>query len=63
MGFRRDFIVGLCKEMSSTFLTVRDVTHINNENNNFAPCLVKLIEKITEREKIRCHALIRTDTA
>jgi len=63
MGFRRAFIVGLCKEMYGKFFTVPDVTHINNEHNNFALCVVKLIEKITEREEIRCHALIRTDTA
>jgi len=47
MGFRHAFIVCLCKEMSSTFFTVPDVTHINNEYNNFALCVVKLIETIT----------------
>jgi hypothetical protein len=47
MGFRHAFIVRLCKEMSSTFFTVADVTYINNEHNNFALCVVKLIENIT----------------
>lgn len=46
MGYRHAFIVCLCEEMSGTFFTVPDVQHINNENNNFALCLVKLIENI-----------------
>jgi hypothetical protein len=57
MRFRHAFIVCLCKEMSSTFFTVPDVTHISNEHN-FTLCVVKLIEKITQHEKIRCHTLI-----
>jgi len=44
MGFRHTFIVRLCKEMSSTFFTVRDVKYINNEHN-FVLCVVILIEK------------------